>query len=317
MLLGQNVLEPCVDCVSPTARQFTMRNLTFYNSVTAIQQMWDWGWTYKGVSINNCSIGFNIATNTGSVTILDSQIANTNTGIVYGGTSTPVSNDLVFENLNLKNVPIAIQSQSTVVLPGSSGTMAIAGWAKGTTYTPNGPNSVTGPITPNVRPASLTSGTSFYQRSRPSYVTVTSSNFLSIRGAGAAGDGKTDDTAKINAALSSAVAANQIVYFDAGVYLVTGTIKVPPGAKIFGEAFPVLLSSGAFFADMTNPKPVVQIGSPGTVGAVEISNLIISTQGTTSRVFFLGPFGDSCASYNCEADNHSFQEISLVLLNPG
>jgi hypothetical protein len=39
-------------------RQFTMRNLTIYNAVTAIQQLWDWGWTYKGVSINNCQVGF-------------------------------------------------------------------------------------------------------------------------------------------------------------------------------------------------------------------------------------------------------------------
>jgi hypothetical protein len=29
-------------------QQFTMRNLTFYNSQTAIMQLWDWGWTYKG-----------------------------------------------------------------------------------------------------------------------------------------------------------------------------------------------------------------------------------------------------------------------------
>lgn len=38
-------------------QQFTMRNLSFYNSVTAINQLWDWGWTYKSISINNCSIG--------------------------------------------------------------------------------------------------------------------------------------------------------------------------------------------------------------------------------------------------------------------
>lgn len=30
-------------------QQFTMRNLTFRNSVTAIQQLWDWGWTYSHI----------------------------------------------------------------------------------------------------------------------------------------------------------------------------------------------------------------------------------------------------------------------------
>lgn len=28
-------------------QQFTVRNLTFYNAVTAIDQIWDWGWTYQ------------------------------------------------------------------------------------------------------------------------------------------------------------------------------------------------------------------------------------------------------------------------------
>ena len=38
-------------------QQFTMRNLTYYNAVTAIDQLYDWGWTYKSITINNCSIG--------------------------------------------------------------------------------------------------------------------------------------------------------------------------------------------------------------------------------------------------------------------
>lgn len=42
-------------------QQFTMRNLTFYNAVTAIDQIWDWGWTYKSIPINNCSLGVNMA----------------------------------------------------------------------------------------------------------------------------------------------------------------------------------------------------------------------------------------------------------------
>jgi hypothetical protein len=28
-------------------QQFTVRNLTFYNAVLAISQIWDWGWTYQ------------------------------------------------------------------------------------------------------------------------------------------------------------------------------------------------------------------------------------------------------------------------------
>jgi glucan 1,3-beta-glucosidase len=38
-------------------QQFTVRNLTFYNAVTAIDQIWDWGWTYTGITIVNCTTG--------------------------------------------------------------------------------------------------------------------------------------------------------------------------------------------------------------------------------------------------------------------
>ncbi len=32
-------------------QQFTVRNLTFNNAATAIYQLWDWGWTYKSISV--------------------------------------------------------------------------------------------------------------------------------------------------------------------------------------------------------------------------------------------------------------------------
>lgn len=36
-------------------QQFTVRNLTSHNTVTAIDQIWDWGWTYTGIAIINCT----------------------------------------------------------------------------------------------------------------------------------------------------------------------------------------------------------------------------------------------------------------------
>src|SRR5271163_2871278 len=32
------------------------RHSLLYNAVTAINQIWDWDWTDKGISINNCSV---------------------------------------------------------------------------------------------------------------------------------------------------------------------------------------------------------------------------------------------------------------------
>jgi glucan 1,3-beta-glucosidase len=72
-----------------------------------------------------------------------------------------------------------------------------------------------------------------------------------------------------------------IAYLDAGVYIVSDTIFIPPGAKIVGEALAaVIMGTGANFQDMANPRPVVQIGLPGQGGSVEWSDTIVSTRGS-------------------------------------
>jgi glucan 1,3-beta-glucosidase len=270
-------------------QQFTMRNLTFFGAQTAIQQLWDWGWTYKGISINNCGVGLDMSAankgqlNVGGVVMLDSEINGTPVGIKYGNaaaTGPPASNNIILENVRLNNVPVAVQGPSgATVLAGSAGPSIISAWGRGHQYTPTGPTNFQGPIAANARPAGLVTGTEFYERSKPQYENVPVSQFVSVRTAGAAGNGVTDDTAAINAVLATAAAANKIVFFDAGTYVVTGTIYVPAGSRIVGEAYPVILSSGAYFADMANPKPVVQIGKPGELGLVEWSDMIVSTRG--------------------------------------
>lgn len=55
------------------------------------------------------------------------------------------------------------------------------------------------------------------------------------------------------------------------------TIYIPAGAKIVGESYPVILSAGAKFSDISNPLPVVQIGKAGESGSVELSDFIVST----------------------------------------
>ncbi|GAB1315404.1 hypothetical protein MFIFM68171_05614 [Madurella fahalii] len=271
-------------------QQFTMRNITVYNARTAIQQLWSWGWTYKSVSINNCEVGFDFTAATdgnlgvGSITILDSEIRDTPVGIAFGSpnaTSPPVANNFIFENILLENVPDAIRGPSGTVLEGSTGVSVIEAWGRGHRYTPSstGPTFFEGPIAPNQRPPSLVSGDIFYERSKPQYHEVPLSEFVSARDAGAVGDAVTDDTDALNELFASAAAANRIVFLDAGMYVVTGTIHIPAGSRIVGEAFPVILSSGAFFADAANPRPVVQVGTPGSTGQVEWSNTIVSTRG--------------------------------------
>ena len=129
-------------------QQFTTRNLTFNNVNTAIEQLWDWGWTYKSVSITNCRVGLNMsaggpaAVNVGSITFFDSEINNTPIGIVTSRTanSEPAgAAALYLENVKLDNVGTAVLGPNGTYLAGSPGTSVIDAWADGHRYLPNGP----------------------------------------------------------------------------------------------------------------------------------------------------------------------------------
>ncbi|RJE16629.1 hypothetical protein PHISCL_11034, partial [Aspergillus sclerotialis] len=75
------------------------------------------------------------------------------------------------------------------------------------------------------------------------------------------------------------VKEDQIVYFDHGAYIITSTIKVPKNIKITGEIWPMLMAHGEKFADQKNPIPMLQIGEPGDIGYIEMSDLLLQTRG--------------------------------------
>jgi glucan 1,3-beta-glucosidase len=54
-----------------------------------------------------------------------------------------------------------------------------------------------------------------------------------------------------------------------GIYRVTKTIFIPPGSKIVGEAYSVIMSSATAFSNINFPQPVVQVGKSGQAGNVE------------------------------------------------
>lgn len=287
-------------------QQFTMRNLVFNNVQTAIRQIWSWGWTYQGVSINNCGVGFDFTSvsldlgvpatygqyQVGSITILDSSISNTPVGIRIGnpnGNDPRSVNNFIFENIALNNVPIAIQDQNVggVDLPGTPTNTVIRAWGRGDEYTtafqnttPGNP--IDGTFTPFGRPVSLVDSSTnrYYARSKPLYADLPASSFLSARAFGAVGNGATDDTNALNELFAAAAEQGKVAYIDHGQYIVSRTVFIPPGTRITGESYPQIVSAGEFFNDIANPQPVVRIGTAGgQPGSIEWSDTIVSTRG--------------------------------------
>jgi len=103
-------------------------------------------------------------------------------------------------------------------------------------------------------------------------------DFASVKDFGAVGNGVADDTAAINKALFEIFCRQtnpqirRSLYFPAGTYKVSGTIKIPPHARLWGEG---LTSS------------IINFVSPAAIDATAIvagTRYAISTVGTTDFV---------------------------------
>ncbi len=83
----------------------------------------------------------------------------------------------------------------------------------------------------------------------------------------------------MQSAINSA-ANGKVLFLDFGLYKVTGTLKIPAGAKIIGEGYPIIMASGAFFGDINNPVPLLQVGAnSGDAGQVELVDFVVGNSG--------------------------------------
>ena len=220
----------------------------------------------------------------GSVTFIDSSIKDTPIGILtaYSRNQSSMSNgSLILENVNLKNVGIAVQGAGSVTaLAGTTGSMTIAAWGQGHIYDGTGSHTAfQGPMPPFSRPSGLLDGQKYYERSKPSYAHIPVPRFLSARTHGATGNVIVDDTKALQKVINAAASAGKVLFIDAGTYKVTNTLHIPTGSKIIGESYPVIMSSGSYFANIYSPKPVGQFGRPDSIGCVEWSDMVVATQG--------------------------------------
>jgi hypothetical protein len=123
----------------------------------------------------------------------------------------------------------------------------------------------------------------------------------------------TDDTAALQSIFNKYAGTQNIIYINAGSYIITDTVKIPPGAKIVGELWAQLVASvrsnifypelpklhayidkGSKFSDDASPRPMLQVGQKGQKGSVELQDLLFTTVGATA--------GLVSVEWNLEAD---------------
>ncbi|EIW60068.1 exo-beta-1,3-glucanase [Trametes versicolor FP-101664 SS1] len=272
-------------------QQFTVRNVTMNNVDTAIFSIWNWGWTFQSVTINNCQVGFDLMTGgttqdtqtVGAIAVIDATVSNTP---IFVRSSAPsngkLAGSLVLNNIRLTNVPTAVGVVGgATVLAG--GTTTIDTWAQGNVFSGTGANAPArfaqaNAPSPNKPASLLDSAGRIFGKTHPQYEAFAVSQFVSVRDQGAKGDGTTDDTAALQAIFNK-FSGCKIIFFDAGTYLVTNTLTIPAGTQLVGEAWSVIMGGGNAFADQNNPIPVVRVGNPGDEGVTEISDIIFATRG--------------------------------------
>ncbi|KZT08185.1 glycoside hydrolase family 55 protein [Laetiporus sulphureus 93-53] len=271
-------------------QQFTVRNITINNAETAVYGIWNWGWTFQGVNINNCQVGFDLKTggktkddqSVGGEAIIDAVVTNTPIFVRSSISTMSLAGSLVLNNIQLTDVPVAVGVLGgEVVLPG--GTMTVDHWVQGNVYsgTNHQHSFVKGHLPAPVKTRSFLDETGrVFGRMHPQYEDYAVDQFVSVKSLGAKGDGRSDDTAILQSIFDQ-YSGKKIIFFDAGTYYITDTLAIPAGTQMVGEVWSVIMGGGSAFGDQRNPKVMVRVGEPGSRGILEISDILFATRGPT------------------------------------
>ena len=148
---------------------------------------------------------------------------------------------------------------------------------------------------------------------------------VNVKDHGAVGDGVTDDTAALQAAISNLTAGTattgDVLLFPPGEYMVSSSLTLPDGTRVFGPRSrvgslesligPVFHQSG----DVTGLVFMIDVTNGASNGGPAIQN----DSGTMSHCFFEHGkyFGRSRAFYGTDVRDCTFQLIEFTAGTPG
>jgi len=249
-------------------QQWTFYNVSVSNASTAcVNHFWNWQMVWVGASFSNCPVGIAFHGNAaGSILMLDSVATNVNTVIATDfPTRTP---ELYLERLTAVNCVTITNG-----LPGNAnGVTTIPAWRQGALYQ-------AGVLQPGVQGTVplKRADAPLPRRLRPAFGTGDgSAGVFNAYSAGAKGDGVTDDTA----ALQAAISGNAQVFLPQGTYRVTAPLLLRSDSVLVGEALSVLLAdaSSSAWSNAAAPQPLLSL--PANASAtVQLADLLFTSNG--------------------------------------
>ncbi|SPQ22989.1 a8ef266c-8802-41e8-87ee-6caa1a908fce [Thermothielavioides terrestris] len=254
-------------------QQYAVRNFGISGQTTScICLLWDWGWTWSGLFLGDSPERVTLINpqdptgqQAGSIYIMDSMFDDVNTAIKVNLPKGTVleSSIITLDNVGtFRNVQTLISFPDpgdTPILPSENINFFVLGNVENAGVSDGIYSVDVGVPAPSLLDE-FTAGyyrKTYFVKSRPQYLDIDAGSVISVKDHGAKGDGVSDDTAAIEAALALATTSN-LIYFPAGSYLATSTITIPPHTRIL---------------------PMIRVGNPGDVGTVEISDMLFTSIG--------------------------------------
>lgn len=282
-----------------SGQQWILKNIKTSGTTTGIQAG-GFNIVCLACSFSYAATGIDATGISASLVVIDSS--GTSIGTLVSGTSSGgAGNSIILENIQNSGATVVLSGAT--VLSGSvadtwvygnmvgeivslywflkrkQGGIEIANQANQYARGSNSPLHANGQSVTTPRPAALLSNGKYFTMAPPTYQQYSVDQVLNIKtvaGYSVYGDGATDDTNSINAILSQ-YAGCKIIYFPAGTYIVTNTINVPSGSRIYGDAFGTAISAvGGNFYNPAAPTTMVKVGNAGDVGVAQITDMLFT-----------------------------------------
>lgn len=252
-------------------QQWTFRNVTAKNArAVGFQIIWNWLFSFIGLQVSNCPVGIQFSGNAGALIVADSKFTDVGTAVWTDWTYPNATRSLIFDHVSFENVanitgcyltPNCNATADTIT--GGNRSLTYDLWYQGHLLISGQEQKALRGKLPPVR-----KNTPLAQRARP--VFGEKGSVLNVMEAGAKGDGVTDDTA----ALQAAIDQSQEVFLPFGTYLLSSTLNLKKDTKLIGDGYSILMAKkGApAFSDVSRPTPMLSTPdeASGTACLVDI-----------------------------------------------